>query len=46
MFALTVLLSSEMQQQYHSKIDDLIEDTVKEVISLLVSKVNVLIFCT
>lgn len=27
-----------MQQQYHSKIDDLIEETVKEIISLLVSK--------
>ncbi|XP_042323826.1 calcium-dependent secretion activator 2 isoform X8 [Sceloporus undulatus] len=29
---------SKQWQQYHSKIDDLIEETVKEVISLLVSK--------
>lgn len=33
-------LSFEIQQQYHSKIDDLIEETVKEIISLLVSKVK------
>lgn len=39
-----LLWFSEPQQQYHSKIDDLIEETMKEVISLLVSKVNVLIF--
>ncbi|XP_056429766.1 calcium-dependent secretion activator 2 isoform X4 [Hyla sarda] len=29
---------SKQWQQYHSKIDDLIEETVKEIISLLVSK--------
>lgn len=39
-----LLWFSEPQQQYHSKIDDLIEETVKEVISLLVSKVNIIIF--
>lgn len=33
-------LSFEKQQQYHSKIDDLVEETVKEIISLLVSKVK------
>uniref|UniRef100_A0A6I8PRL7 Calcium dependent secretion activator 2 n=1 Tax=Ornithorhynchus anatinus TaxID=9258 RepID=A0A6I8PRL7_ORNAN len=32
------ILDGGQEQQYHSKIDDLIEDTVKEVISLLVSK--------
>uniref|UniRef100_A0A8C6JWN5 Uncharacterized protein n=1 Tax=Melopsittacus undulatus TaxID=13146 RepID=A0A8C6JWN5_MELUD len=31
--------SFQIQQQYHSKIDDLVEETVKEIISLLVSKV-------
>lgn len=37
-------LSFELQQQYHSKIDDLIEETVKEIISLLVSKVKLFTF--
>lgn len=37
-------LSFELQQQYHSKIDDLIEETVKEIISLLVSKVKLFAF--
>ncbi|XP_062838412.1 calcium-dependent secretion activator 2 isoform X11 [Anolis carolinensis] len=32
------VLDGGQEQQYHSKIDDLIEETVKEVISLLVSK--------
>ncbi|KAM6436471.1 calcium-dependent secretion activator 2 isoform 4-T4 [Liasis olivaceus] len=32
------ILNGGQEQQYHSKIDDLIEETVKEVISLLVSK--------
>ncbi|XP_044278932.1 calcium-dependent secretion activator 2 isoform X2 [Varanus komodoensis] len=32
------ILDGGQEQQYHSKIDDLIEETVKEVISLLVSK--------
>lgn len=36
--------SSQIQQQYHSKIDDLVEETVKEIISLLVSKVNLFRF--
>lgn len=34
-----VSLSFTIQQQYHSKIDDLIDNAVKEIISLLVSKV-------
>ncbi|KAH0616567.1 hypothetical protein JD844_027770 [Phrynosoma platyrhinos] len=33
-------LNYQDRQQYHSKIDDLIEETVKEVILLLVSKVK------
>ncbi|XP_077194499.1 calcium-dependent secretion activator 2 isoform X14 [Paroedura picta] len=32
------ILDGGQEQQYHSKIDDLIEETVKEVISLLVAK--------
>uniref|UniRef100_A0A670Y8J1 Calcium dependent secretion activator 2 n=2 Tax=Pseudonaja textilis TaxID=8673 RepID=A0A670Y8J1_PSETE len=32
------ILNGGQEQQYHSKIDDLIEETMKEVISLLVSK--------
>ncbi|KAM4748518.1 calcium-dependent secretion activator 2 isoform 2-T2 [Rhinophrynus dorsalis] len=32
------VLDGGQEQQYHSKIDDLIEETVKEIISLLVSK--------
>uniref|UniRef100_A0ABM5GGA1 Calcium-dependent secretion activator 2 isoform X3 n=1 Tax=Pogona vitticeps TaxID=103695 RepID=A0ABM5GGA1_9SAUR len=32
------VLDGGQEQQYHSKIDDLIDETVKEVISLLVSK--------
>ncbi|XP_037744900.1 calcium-dependent secretion activator 2 isoform X19 [Chelonia mydas] len=32
------ILDGGQEQQYHSKIDDLIEETVKEIISLLVSK--------
>lgn len=37
-------LCFELQQQYHSKIDDLIEEAVKEIISLLVSKVKLFTF--
>ncbi|XP_027534959.1 calcium-dependent secretion activator 2 isoform X15 [Neopelma chrysocephalum] len=33
------ILDGGQEQQYHSKIDDLIEETVKEISSLLVSKV-------
>ncbi|KAI4570595.1 hypothetical protein MJT46_006112 [Ovis ammon polii x Ovis aries] len=33
-------LDGGQEQQYHSKIDDLIDNTVKEIISLLVSKVK------
>uniref|UniRef100_A0A8C2TM80 Calcium dependent secretion activator 2 n=1 Tax=Coturnix japonica TaxID=93934 RepID=A0A8C2TM80_COTJA len=32
------ILEGGQEQQYHSKIDDLVEETVKEIISLLVSK--------
>lgn len=37
-------LSFDIQQQYHSKIDDLIDNAVKEIISLLVSKVMYYLF--
>lgn len=41
---LMLFLPFELQQQYHSKIDDLVEETVKEIISLLVSKVKLFPF--